>query len=134
VLCILLENKMKFLLKLMFVIIYVQICENSKTTSPEDSSNLEPSSSLTLNNQCEKVSNYLEKVIMSNKIIHNGVVNIAVADYSKELDTSCILRNLQEKDYRVVINSFKQYGFRYRNLNPDYFILLEDFPENVRKF
>lgn len=125
---------MKFLLKLMFVIIYVHVCKSSKLISSHDPLNLKPSSILTLNNQCEKLSNYLEKVIMSNKIIHNGVVNIAVADYSMELDTSCILRNLQEKDYRVVINSFKQYGFKYRNLNLDYFILLEDFAENVRKF
>lgn len=105
--------------------VYLQLCGSLK------SKELIPTQSLIESTQCEKVVDFLKNVLRQNKVFRDKTVNIAVADYSTQLDTSCMMGKLQEQDDRIVIDRFTRIKYRYRTLEPDYLILIEDYTDNV---
>lgn len=125
-------------MKKVFLKLCLLICVYSKLYSSDFQSNsfqiLDPSQYFIETTQCEKVVNFLKNVIKLNKVFRDRTVNIAVADYSRQLDTNCILRKLQEQDDRIVIDIFTRIKFRFWILEPDYLILIEDYTDNVSHF
>ncbi|CAG9803202.1 unnamed protein product [Chironomus riparius] len=110
------------------IYVYVQLCDSQINVNSKE---LLPVQSIVEATQCEKMVNFLNNVFRHNNVFRYKTVNIAIADYSKQLDTSCLTRKLQEQDDRIVIDRFTRIKFRYQTLDPDYFILIEDYTDNA---
>lgn len=111
--------------------VYLQLCDSLIDFYLKNSKELIPAQSLTEFKQCEKVVNFLKNVLTQNKVFRDETVNIAVADYSTQLDTSCMMGKLQQQDDRIVFDRFTRIKYRYWTLEPDYLILIEDYTDNV---
>lgn len=81
--------------------------------------------------QCIEVTNILINIIASNSVIKNDTVNMILADYSHQLDTSCILNSIVKIDDRVVLQISTKSKNRMKQTDVDYFVLLEDFMLDV---
>ena len=101
----------------------------------ESVTKLDPVIEIVSHNQCIKIASFLKNVFANNNVTQNGIINVAIADYSLEMDTNCIIRELQDADYRVLIRGITGKGHMFLGTTLiDYFIFIEEFSKTVSKF
>jgi len=86
-------------------------------------------------NQCIKVASFLKNVFASNNVTQDGIVNVAIADYSLEIwDTNCIIQKLQDADDRIVFYGATDRRHIHSGITADYYVFFEEFSENVSTY
>ncbi|KAL7011921.1 hypothetical protein ACKWTF_014516 [Chironomus riparius] len=82
--------------------------------------------------QCLKFGKFFGDVIGKGSGVRDGIVNVAVADYSDNLDVNCLIRNgLMKISEKVVIFGVTKLTFEFAGTEPDYLVYVQDYSENV---
>lgn len=85
--------------------------------------------------QCENLIRIFSDLIGSEKGVRDGILNIAIADYSTKFDTSCLIKNgLLNVNENVVIYGITKGTFEYPGSEPDYLVVLQDYSDMVSSF